>query len=401
MNSITEAVRSNTKLLPKSAQLFFKVLSKIKRGNITVIGPDNITYEFSGDEPGENILISIRDWRTCDQLLQRGDIGLGESYIDGHWECLNTNGLIKLGIDNYDEFASVIKGSILKIIFYRLKHLLNRNTKKGSARNIHAHYDLGNDFYSLWLDKTMTYSSALYKSNDDSLEQAQEQKYQNILNELNIKPGDHILEIGCGWGGFMDYAASRGIKVTGITISQEQYNYAKNRLEKHGNLTTILLQDYRDLEGSYTHIVSIEMFEALGEEYWSTYFKKVKELLSSSGKAVIQTIHINDKDFNSYRKGTDFIQQYIFPGGMLPSPSVFKKEAISKGFIVENELEFGLDYAKTLHAWEDRFNEELDSVYKMGYDENFVRTWRFYLKYCQGGFEAKKIGVAQFTLTTK
>lgn len=399
MNSKTEALTLVEKNIPKTAELFFKILSKIKKGTINVKTPSGDYLNFGGKEQGVNTDITIYDWKVCQNIILKGDIGLGESYIEGHWDSQNISNLIRIGVDNYSELESVIKGSILKILFYRIKHLLNKNTRKGSQRNIHAHYDLGNDFYKLWLDKTMTYSSALFNGQDIALEQAQQAKYQRIIDQLGVKPGGHILEIGCGWGGFMEHAAKQGIKVTGVTISKEQYDLAVNRLKPYSNLAMVELKDYRDIDGKYDHIVSIEMFEALGKEYWKTYFDKVHQLLKEFGNAMIQTITIRHKDFKAYSKGTDFIQQYIFPGGMLPSPELFKKVAKSSSLNVTDEIKFGTDYAKTLKKWEENFSSQITQVSNMGYKEEFTRTWKFYLKYCQGGFEAQKIGVSQFTIS--
>ncbi len=390
-----------TKETPASSWvvLFLEMMSKIEYGSVTILTPAGEYLNYLGKHKGEHVTIHILNWKFCEELFLKGDIGLGETYIAGLWECDNIHTLIKFGIENKASLERVIKGSVLKILFYRLKHLLNRNSKKGSQKNIHAHYDLGNDFYKLWLDSSMTYSSALFKQKNISLLEAQNNKYQNILDQLNLKAGDHILEVGCGWGGFMEYAAQKGVKVTGITISKEQHDFAKDRLEKYADYATVKLMDYRDIQGKYDHIVSIEMFEAIGEEYWSGYFGRLQSALKDGGKLIIQTITINDQDYSSYRKGTDFIQQYIFPGGMLPSPEIFKKVSEQKGFKITGSIEFGLDYAETLKLWEEKFLSSLEAVKKNGFDEKFIRTWKFYLNYCRGGFEAGKIGVYQFYLT--
>lgn len=379
--------------------LFIDMLSRIEYGSVSISTPEGDYLNFRGKEEGEHVTLKVNDWKFCEEIFMKGDIGLGESYIKGQWESDNINKLIKFGIDNKAQLEQVIRGSFLKIVFYRMKHLLNRNSVSGSKKNIHAHYDLGNSFYKLWLDQTMTYSSALFDREGIDLVSAQERKYQNILDQLQVKAGDHILEVGCGWGGFMEYAARQGVKVTGVTISNEQYDFAVKRLEKFEGLAQVKLLDYRKIDGKYDHIVSIEMFEALGEEYWDSYFKILYSVLKPGGKFIVQSITINDQDFKSYRKGTDFIQQYIFPGGMLPSPSVFKNASTSQGFKLAGALEFGLDYATTLKLWEETFNSKLEQVKAQGFDEKFIRTWRFYLKYCQGGFEAKKISVYQFYLT--
>ena len=386
-------------ILPHWGVLFLEMMSNIRKGSVTIITPEEKFLKYTGIEEGEHVSIRINEWKFCEDIFMKGDIGLGESYISGYWDCGNINNLIKFGIENYNELERVIKGSLLKILFFRIKHFLNRNSRKGSLKNVHAHYDIGNEFYQLWLDSSMTYSSAIFNSTDEELLSAQENKYERILKKLKLKNGDHILEVGCGWGGFMEYAARNGFKVTGVTISKEQYEFAKKRLSKFGNLAKVKLQDYRDIDGKYNHIVSIEMFEALGEKYWKKYFKMLFSILKPVGKLIIQSITINNNDFFSYRKCSDFIQQYIFPGGMLPSPKIFKDVAVKQGFIYRGDLEFGRDYGITLKRWEENFSSVLSRVKKLGFDDKFIRTWRFYLKYCQGGFEANKISVFQFSFT--
>ena len=386
-------------ILPHWGVLFLEMMSNIRKGSVTIVTPEEKFLKYTGIEEGEHVSIRINEWKFCEDIFMKGDIGLGESYISGYWDCGNINNLIKFGIENYNELERVIKGSLLKILFFRIKHFLNRNSRKGSLKNVHAHYDIGNEFYQLWLDSSMTYSSAIFNSTDEELLSAQENKYERILKKLKLKNGDHILEVGCGWGGFMEYAARNGFKVTGVTISKEQYEFAKKRLSKFGNLAKVKLQDYRDIDGKYNHIVSIEMFEALGEKYWKKYFKMLFSILKPGGKLIIQSITINNNDFFSYRKCSDFIQQYIFPGGMLPSPKIFKDIAVKQGFIYRGDLEFGRDYGITLKRWEENFSSVLSRVKKLGFDDKFIRTWRFYLKYCQGGFEANKISVFQFSFT--
>ena len=386
-------------ILPHWGVLFLEMMSNIRKGSVTIVTPEEKFLKYTGIEEGEHVSIRINEWKFCEDIFMKGDIGLGESYISGYWDCGNINNLIKFGIENYNELERVIKGSLLKILFFRIKHFLNRNSRKGSLKNVHAHYDIGNEFYQLWLDSSMTYSSAIFNSTDEELLSAQENKYERILKKLKLKNGDHILEVGCGWGGFMEYAARNGFKVTGVTISKEQYEFAKKRLSKFGNLAKVKLQDYRDIDGTYNHIVSIEMFEALGEKYWKKYFKMLFSILKPGGKLIIQSITINNNDFFSYRKCSDFIQQYIFPGGMLPSPKIFKDVAVKQGFIYRGDLEFGRDYGITLKRWEENFSSVLSRVKKLGFDDKFIRTWRFYLKYCQGGFEANKISVFQFSFT--
>ncbi len=379
--------------------LLLRVLKKIEYGELLLITPEGDRLPFRGSKPGRSVTLKLQRWDMARKLFMRGDIGHGESYIEGDWECDQINELIALGIDNYDAFKNVIKGSIFKILVSRIKHnIINRNTVKGSRRNIEAHYDLGNDFYKLWLDSTMTYSSAIFANEDESLQEAQERKYASLFNELNYLPGETILEIGCGWGGFLEFAAKRGARITGITISKEQYEYAKARVKPYGDLVEVKLLDYRHVQDQYDHVVSIEMFEALGESYWNMYFKMVNRALKPRGNAVIQTITIRDQDFQSYRKGSDFIQNYIFPGGMLPSVGKFLNHSFRNGFLLAKQKEFGIDYAQTLARWDKKFMSVLPQVKSQGFDEKFIRTWHFYLKYCQGGFEARKISVSQFKL---
>jgi cyclopropane-fatty-acyl-phospholipid synthase len=399
MNTISNILTNTDKPFSIWTKLFLKTLSEVQKGSIVIETPEGYRFNYCGMEEGENVLIKVYDWSFAEELFMKGDIGLGESYIAGFWDCDEINKLIRFGIENKHILEKVIRGSLLKIIFYRAKHMLNRNSKQGSKKNIHAHYDLGNEFYKLWLDPTMTYSSGLFITPETELQAAQKNKYENILNQLRLKDGDHILEVGCGWGGFMEYAAERGVRVTGITISREQYLYAEERLKKYPNLATVKLMDYRDISDQYNHVVSIEMFEALGEDYWKNYFKILHSALKMNGNLIIQSITINDQDFSSYRKGTDFIQQYIFPGGMLPSPSIFKNLALKEGFTLDGELEFGKHYALTLKKWEEDFQTTIEPVKLLGFDQKFIRTWKFYLKYCQGGFEAEKLSVFQFYLT--
>lgn len=399
MNSLSNTLTKNIEETTVWTKLFLDTMSKVRKGSIVIKTSDGDFFNFRGPENGEDVTIVIHSWKFAEELFMKGDIGLGEAYIDGHWDCEHINKLINFGIQNKSEFEKIIRGSFLKILFYRAKHLLNRNSKKGSEKNIHAHYDIGNSFYSLWLDPSMTYSSAIILDENEDLQLAQMRKYQSVLDKLNLKSGDHILEVGCGWGGFLEYAANKGIKVTGVTISREQYDFACKRLANFTDLVDVKYQDYRDINGKYDHVVSIEMFEALGEQYWQQYFSKLYSLLKPGGKLVVQSITINNKDFKTYRKGTDFIQQYIFPGGMLPSPEVFKVTSQKVGFIYENEMSFGLDYAITLKKWEEAYLLQLDKIKSLGFDNKFLRTWSFYLKYCQGAFEAEQISVYHFQLT--
>jgi cyclopropane-fatty-acyl-phospholipid synthase len=376
-------------------KVLFKLMKSLRRGQIDLTTPEGQHFHFQGNLPGTCAQLKINDWKLLDALFSRGDIGFGEAYRDGLCDSKDMAKVILLAIENEDVFKKVIVGSAASLLPYIIKHKINRNTVKGSQKNIEAHYDLGNDFYKLWLDETMTYSSAYFEKDKVSLKEAQLAKYDEILSGLKDLPDQSkILEVGCGWGGFMKRALEkRHFKVFGLTLSKEQ----KRFIEEKG-CGEVILQDYRNHKGLYDGIVSIEMFEALGKEYWSTYFKKISSLLKVGSPAVIQTITMNEHDFKAYKKGTDFIQQYIFPGGMLPSVELFTKLARKAGLRLMKSQSFGQSYAKTLELWEESFSAVEDKVLALGFDQSFIRLWRFYLKYCQGAFESGKINVYQFTL---
>lgn len=391
--------RDNQSHSSGEAGVLMNAFSKIQYGQITITTPEKLTYTYIGPEKGPCVDLEILDWSVFSEVLNKSDIGLAETFFDQKWKSRNVEKLIELCIMNENSLMAAFKGNWAKILFYRLKHEARENSKSGSKKNIVAHYDLGNHFYSLWLDKTMTYSSALFLTNEDNLEKAQYQKYQSMLDLIGAKAGDHILEVGCGWGGFMEYACKKGFKVTGITISDEQFAYAVNRMKEHqlDNIAEVRLCDYRDLDGKFDHAVSIEMIEAVGEKYWDSYFDLFKRVIKPGGKISVQAIVIHDEKFESYRKGTDFIQQYIFPGGMLLAPTVIKNLLVKKEFKQENMISFGLDYARTLNEWKKKFNEEKTNVTALGFDEKFMRLWNFYLSYCEGAFLAKRIDVVQFS----
>lgn len=376
-------------------KVLFKLMKSLRRGEMELTTPEGESFLFRGNEAGTSAKLIINDWALLDALFTRGDIGFGEAYRDGLCDSEDISKVVLLAIENEDVFKKVIVGSAAALVPYILKHKLNRNTIKGSQKNIEAHYDLGNEFYKLWLDETMTYSSAFFEDKEDSLKDAQLQKYDQILKGLEgLPPEAKVLEVGCGWGGLMRRAQEKlGLKVSGLTLSKEQKKYIEEREDG-----VVLLEDYRKHEGLYDGIVSIEMFEALGKEYWTTYFKKISSLLKVGAPAVIQSITMNEHDFPSYKKGTDFIQQYIFPGGMLPSVEVFTKLARKAGLRLMKSQSFGPSYAQTLKIWEESFSKVEDKVLELGFDQSFIRLWRFYLKYCQGAFESGKINVYQFTL---
>jgi cyclopropane-fatty-acyl-phospholipid synthase len=385
---------------PARARFILKLLGKLQYGALHLQLPDGQSAHF-----GDNtypVTLHLHDWSLCDAVIKSGDIGFAETFIDGSWNTDNLTGLIELFIHNRHAVESLIYGKWWGNLLYRVRHLFNRNSRSGSRKNIHAHYDIGNDFYRLWLDPSMTYSSALFSNgHEDSLQDGQLAKYRRILNELDIQPAERILEIGCGWGGFAEIATKEGgAQISGITLSTEQLQFAQQRLHENGLAAQadLLLMDYRDINEKFDAIASIEMFEAVGEAYWPTYFECISRNLKTQGRACIQTIVIADELFEKYRQGTDFIQQYIFPGGMLPSPSVFRALAEKHGLQVIDEHAFGLDYARTLAEWRDAFNEKLAQVREQGFDDKFLRTWEFYFGYCEAGFRANSINVMQFTL---
>lgn len=399
--------RISTTGFPARVQFILQLLQKLDQGILIMVFPDgqSATYGNVADERARPVTMMLKNWDVFNAALKSGDIGFAETFIDGHWSTDNLPGLIELFIRNRQVIESVIYGTWWGNFLYRIKHLFNSNSKTGSRKNIHAHYDIGNDFYQLWLDPSMTYSSALFSDDHvENLQQGQDAKYRRILNELRLPSNSRILEIGCGWGGFAEIAVREAnAHVTGLTLSTEQLHFANQRLQNAGvvNRVELLLQDYRDVEGKFDGIASIEMFEAVGEKYWPSYFSCIASNLKTGGRACIQTIVIDDALFERYRRGTDFIQQYIFPGGMLPSPSAFRAQAENHGLQVVDTLSFGLDYARTLVEWRRAFKEQLPKVRAQGFDDRFLRTWDFYLAYCEAGFVAGSINVAQFTLQKK
>ncbi len=399
--SMQESNDHAAQAMPAQAKLILQLLKKIKHGSLRLECPDHTVLQY-GDQ-SQPVTLSFKNWQPCIAAVKSGDIGFAESYIQGDWTTDNLPRLLEFFIHNRQAVETAIYGTWWGSLLYRIKHIFNRNSRSGSRRNIHAHYDIGNHFYRLWLDPSMTYSSALFKEEQYSLEQAQQAKYARIYSQIDGHAGSKILEIGCGWGGFAECATKLGAHVTGLTLSTEQLEFARARLadaglDQHADLR---LQDYRDTEGEFDAIASIEMFEAVGENYWDSYFSCVAQRLKTGGKACIQTITIADELFERYRKGTDFIQQYIFPGGMLPSPTVFRARAEKHGLDVVDECAFGLDYARTLSIWDQSFQAKKAEIFALGFDERFKRTWEFYLAYCEAGFRAKSIDLFQFTLQKK
>jgi cyclopropane-fatty-acyl-phospholipid synthase len=368
-----------------------KIFEKAQVGNLTIYLPENKSLVFKGDKDGPSCDININDLQVINMVAKRGDIGLGEAYHKGLFTSSDLMSFLTYCSLNIDFITNNGNGSIInKLLFYFYNKLIRINTKYGSKKNILAHYDIGNDFYKLWLDPTMTYSSGIRVSNDDSLEQAQINKYDRIIQRLDIK-NKSLLEIGCGWGGFANRAKDFGANITGITISDNQYNFAKERLDGKAK---ILMQDYRDVESKFDRIVSIEMFEAVGEKYWSTYFNQIKRSLVQNGRAIIQTITIDDSAFEQYRKNSDYIRHHVFPGGMLPSKKRFCEDAKKAGLSVVDIFEFGYDYAWTLREWYKNFKNKMEELSKI-YPIDFLRAWEFYLSISVAGFESGRTNVMQ------
>jgi cyclopropane-fatty-acyl-phospholipid synthase len=387
---------------PAAARAVFRLLKSLKHGTLDVQLPDGTAAHFGTLAEGEpRAAMRLRNWNVCRAALQSGDIGFAESFIAGDWSTPDLTALLRLFIANRDEVESVIYGSWWGSLLYRAKHLFNRNSRRGSRKNIHAHYDLGNEFYRLWLDPTMNYSSAWFEGDHSrDMIAAQWAKVRRALNECAVRPGDRVLEIGCGWGALAECAARDfGAKVTGVTLSREQLDWARGRLAQAGLTGELRFQDYRDIDdGPFDAIASIEMFEAVGHEYWPSFFETLQRQLKPGGKACIQSITIRDDLFERYIRSTDFIQQYIFPGGLLPSPSAFREAAGRAGLKVVGELDFGQDYAETLRRWREAFLGAEGPVRGLGFDTRFMRIWEFYLAYCEAAFATGNTSVMQFTL---
>jgi cyclopropane-fatty-acyl-phospholipid synthase len=388
---------------PRSAQMVLRMLSKLSVGCLSVRLPTGEIRTFGSPSSEPSAVLQLNNWQLFSSVLKSGDIGFAESYIREDWSTESLVDVLSLLIANRETLEKAIYGTWLGRLSYRLKHLLNRNSKANAKKNIHAHYDIGNTFYSLWLDPSMTYSSALFQGDfAQSTQDAQIAKYQRVLTEIGALSGQHILEIGCGWGGFAKQAALAGLQVKGLTLSSEQLALAQDTLKQVNTPTAkthaFVLQDYRDEQAQFDGIASIEMFEAVGEAFWPSYFATLRRCLKPQAKACVQTITIADDLFDRYRLSTDFIQQFIFPGGMLPSQAVFEAMAQKHGLKVINKHAFGLDYAHTLLRWRNTFMSRLSDVKAQGFDDKFIRTWEFYLAYCEAAFTHKNTDVVQYTL---
>ena len=381
--------------------LFLDVLAQSKYGSICVYKDNKSIFSFKGELPGPDTNIKILKDKCISDFFLRGDLGWAESYVDGNWETSNLTDFLEWGARNFHEFSKYVRGKWFTILYLRLKHHLKKNSRTGSKKNISFHYDLGNSFYEKWLDESMTYSSAMFKDPTDNLHKGQINKYENLANITGVKENDKILEIGCGWGGFSSFLAKKySANVTAITISKKQYEKAKQKIyeDKLTDKVDVKLLDYRNINGKYDKIVSIEMFEAVGEKYWSKYFDVLKKNLKSDGSIGLQTITIEDKFFQKYKKFPDFIQTYIFPGGMLPSVEEMNKVIISRGLHIKNKKMFGNDYAKTIRIWSESFENSWGCIKSLGFSESFKRLWNYYLGYCEGGFKSGNINVGQFLI---
>jgi len=388
--------------LPRYFAAVFDVIGRIPRGRLDIVLPDGRQFRAEGSNPSFVAELRVHNPDLFARLIREGDLGFCEAYVDGWWTTPDLMAFMDLVHDEAEEMYDGFPGQRLVRGYEKLRFWLQSNSRRQARKNISHHYDLGNDFYALWLDETMTYSSAKFDSGQEPLERAQINKYASLVDEMGAQPGDHVLEIGCGWGGFAEYAAKeRGLRVTGLTISQAQHDYAVERIRKAGlsDMVDIKMQDYRDERGTYDGIASIEMFEAVGENYWPVYFNTLRDRLKPGKNATLQIITVQDKRWEVYKRGVDFIQKYIFPGGMLPSPSALKAEIEKSGLQIARSIEFGESYSLTLRRWHETFNAKWDQVAAMGFDDRFRRMWNFYLTSCAGTFHSGNCDVTQITVT--
>nr|WP_309501725.1 cyclopropane-fatty-acyl-phospholipid synthase family protein [uncultured Roseovarius sp.] len=387
--------------LPRYFSRVFETAQTIRNGRIDFVMPDGRIFRADGPLPGPVGVIEVINDDLFARLIREGDLGFCEAYLDGWWSTPDLQGVMDVVHAENDDIYDGFPGMGLIRAYERLRHWMKGNSRAQARRNISHHYDLGNDFYRLWLDATMTYSSALFETGQESMESAQIAKYASMVDQMGVEPGDHVLEIGCGWGGFAEYAAKeRGLKVTGLTISQQQLNYAQHRIEQAGlgDMVDLKLCDYRDERGTYDGIASIEMFEAVGEKYWPDFFATLRGRLRPGACATLQIITVQDRRWETYRKGVDFIQKYIFPGGMLPSPRVLRAEVERAGLTVARSTEFGDSYSQTLRRWHDTFNARWHDIAALGFDDRFRRMWNFYLTSCAGAFQGGNCDVTQITI---
>ncbi len=386
--------------LPRWFAPTFQIIKKFRYGSVEFALPDGRVFRAEGREPGPHGRADVHDVRMFARIMREGKLGFAESYLEGWFDSPDLQTLLDAIYLNNREVTPSLKVAALARNYERFRHWLRRNSKGQARKNISHHYDLGNAFYALWLDESMTYSSACFRA-DESLAEAQKLKYALICDGIGVKQGDSLLEIGCGWGGFAEYAATvRGAKVRGLTVSKEQHDFARQRIFEAGlnERVEIVMQDYRDEKGRFDGIASIEMFEAVGERYWPTYFDVVRDRLNATGRATLQIIIMEDGLWQTYRKNVDFIQKYIFPGGMLPSPEALKRVILDAGLKVTGSIEFGQSYSKTLRLWHRDFSTNWEKVAQLGFDDDFKRMWDFYLTSCAAGFKSASIDVTQITV---
>jgi cyclopropane-fatty-acyl-phospholipid synthase len=371
---------------------FLDTCGQIQTGSLRLRTPEGEVFDFGQGSPAAEM--QIYDWSVVTAITARGDIGLGETYVAGLWETPSIADLTEVALKNMEQFQGYVYAGFWNNLKFRVvNRLMRANSHRGAARNIRAHYDVGNEFYQLWLDESMTYSSAMFAPGDTDLSRAQNRKYDRILQRLGT--GERVLEIGCGWGGFAERAADSGRDVTGLTISPSQKGYADARLDGRAE---IRLQDYRKSSGKFDNIVSIEMIEAVGQDYWPTYFSTLKSRLSEHGHAMIQAITVSDAYFENYRSSSDYIRHYTFPGGMLLSNAVIADQARRAGLAIKDSHAFGADYARTCAIWNDRLDRAADRILRLGYDESFLRNWRYYLGVCAATFAVGHTDVVQVEL---
>ena len=387
--------------LTRWMRLLVAVGRHLHYGSLRLVMPDGTPIVFQGTETGPEGVIIVRDQAIARRTLVSGGVGFAESYLDGEWETPDLPVLLEVANRNDQFLEQFLYGKPWARALKRVMHALNRNSKRQAQRNIAYHYDLGNAFYERWLDPSMTYSSARFDPPSLDLEGAQKVKYQGIVDRLRPGPDSHLLEIGCGWGGFAEHVVREtGCRLTALTISREQHDFARRRMFEAGlaERVEIRLQDYRDTTETFDGIASIEMFEAVGEAYWPTYFRTLHDRLKPGAHAALQVITIADRYYENYRRGVDFIQRYVFPGGMLPSPTVFRRQTEEAGLAWRGAETFGLDYARTLALWRERFLAAWGDIQPLGFDERFRRLWHYYLAYCEAGFRTGSIDVMQVAL---
>lgn len=384
--------------LPRLVRMALAFGARLQRGTLDVTLPDGRRFRLGGSEPGPAAEMRLHSYAFASRLINGGDIGIAEAYLNREWDTPDLTQFLYLFCVNHEMIQAMLADNPLMRLVQMVRHWFNRNTKRQARKNIYAHYDIGNEFYSAWLDPSMTYSSALFEDHTHDLTAAQINKYQRLAEAIDLRPGQSVLEIGCGWGGFAEYAAKTfDVRLVGLTISREQRDFAQKRMFEAGlaDKVEIRLQDYRDERGRYDRIASIEMIEAVGEEFWPKYFSQLRDRLLPGGLVGIQAITIQDRFFQTYRREVDFIQRYVFPGGMLPSPGVLKSLGETFGVPVVRERVFGEDYAKTLATWRDNFRAAWPKLTSQGFDDRFRRLWEYYLSYCEAGFLSGNIDVRQ------